>query len=142
VAANELTQTSILNSIRMGRVYLTDGSTGVEVNFEAEPATGSTRSRALIGDQLRLLAPGAVRFLITTKAAPAGATVSLISNGEVVRSFPANLDGKPQVIEIDCQHDAYFRVEVRDKAKSMLALSNPIYVKVPRRAAALPHSVQ
>jgi hypothetical protein len=84
----------------------------------------------MIGDQLRLLAPGKVRFLITTQAAPANATVSLISNGAVVRSFPANADGNPQIIEMDCQHDAYFRLEVRDRTKSMLALTNPIYIKI------------
>lgn len=130
VAANDLTQPSILKAIRMGHVYLTDGSARVELSFEGELANGTSRSRAMIGDQLRLLAPGKVRFLITARAAPANATVSLISNGGVVRSFPANSDGKPQVIEIDCQHDAYFRLEVRDETKSMLALTNPIYVKI------------
>jgi hypothetical protein len=84
----------------------------------------------MIGDQLRLLAPGKVRFLITTKAAAANATVSLISNGGVVRSFPADPEGKPQVIEIDCQRDSYFRLEVRDRTNAMLALTNPIYIKV------------
>ena len=100
------------------------------INFEADSTTAKRRSRVMIGDQLRLLAPGKVRFLITTRAAPANATVSLLSNGGVVRSFPANTDGKPQVIEIDCQRDAYFRIEVRDGTKSMLAMTNPIYVKI------------
>ena len=133
IAASNLTQPSILKAIRMGHVYLTDGSASFELTFEGELANGTSRSRAMIGDQLRLLAPGKVRFMITTKAAPANATVSLISNGGVVRSFSANTDGKPQVIEIDCQRDAYFRLEVRDGTKSMLALTNPIYVKVAKR---------
>lgn len=130
VAANELSQPSILKAIRMGHVYLSDGSARVELSFEGGLAHGTSRSRVMIGDQLRLLAPGKVRFLITTRAAPANATVSLLSNGGVVRSFPANTDGKPQVIEIDCQRDAYFRIEVRDGTKSMLAMTNPIYVKI------------
>jgi hypothetical protein len=130
VAASDLTQPAILKAIRMGHVYLSDGSARVELSFEGELANGTSRSRAMIGDQLRLLAPGKVRFLITTQAAPANATVSLISNGGVVRSFPANADGNPQIIEMDCQHDAYFRLEVRDGTKSMLALTNPIYIKI------------
>jgi hypothetical protein len=130
VAASALTQPSILKAIHMGHVYLTDGSAKVELSFEAGWANGTGRSRAMIGDQLRLLAPGKVRFLITTKAAAANATVSLISNGGVVRSFPADPEGKPQVIEIDCQRDSYFRLEVRDRTNAMLALTNPIYIKV------------
>ena len=46
------------------------------------------------------------------------------------RSFPAKTNGKPQVIEIECRHDAYFRLEVRDKSKAVPALTNPIYVKI------------
>jgi len=48
----------------------------------------------------------------------------------MIRSFPAKTDGQPQVIEIECQHDSYFRLEVRDGTKAMIALTNPIYVKL------------
>ena len=133
VAARVLSQRLLLQSIRQGHVYLTDGSAGVELSFEAELASGTSRSRAVIGDELRLSAPGKVRFMVTTRAAPANTTVSLISNGAVIRSFPTKKDGVPEVIEIDCQRSAYFRLELRDAIKGMLVLTNPIYVKVAAR---------
>ncbi len=130
VAANALAQAALLQAIRQGRVYLTGEAMRPVVSFEAEATPGQRRARALIGDELRLRAPGTVRFFITTEAAPPDATGSLISNGQVLRSFPAKPDGQPQVLALEIQHDAYFRLEVRDKTKTVLALTNPIYVKI------------
>jgi len=130
VAANELSQTALLNAIRQGRVYLTSEVARPVVSFEAEATTGKRRSRWIIGDEIRLPAPGTVRFFITIETAPPDATISLISNGQVLRSFSAKTDGQPQVVEIECQRDSYYRLEVRDKTKRVLALTNPIYVKI------------
>lgn len=130
VAAKALSRTDLLDAIRRGRVYLTSEVARPVVRFEAEAATGERRARRIIGDVIRLRAPGAVRFFIAAEAAPPGATVSLISNGQVMRTFPAQADGRPQMIEIECPRDSYFRLEVRDKTKAMVALTNPIYVKV------------
>ena len=135
VATRVLSQRSVLQGIRQGRVFLADGTDRVVLNFEAEWTTGR-RSLAVIGDEIRLLAPGPVRFMVVTPVAPPGATVSLISNGEVMQSFPAKTVGPPQLIEIDCRGDAYFRLEVRDGKKLMLALTNPIYLKVQRPKSA------
>ena len=129
VAANALSQIALLAAIRQGRVYLT-GEARAVIGFEAEAKPRKRRSRSAIGDELRLRAPGTVRFFISTAAAPPDATVSLISNGQVIRSLPARSDVQPQVIEIECQRDAYYRLEVRDKTKSVLALTNPIYTKI------------
>jgi hypothetical protein len=131
VAATVLSLRSLLQSIRRGHVFLTDGTDRVVLNFEAERKSGPSRSRTVIGDELRLPAAGPVRFLIATPVAPPDATVSLISNGEVIQSFPAKT-GPPQVVEIDCRRDAYFRLEVRDGTKGMLALTNPIYVRIAK----------
>ncbi|MCP9495425.1 MAG: CehA/McbA family metallohydrolase [Pyrinomonadaceae bacterium MAG19_C2-C3] len=130
VAANALTQTALLNAVRQGRVYLTGEVARPIVSFEAEAATGRRRSRSIIGGEIRLRAPDKIRFFITIEAAPPDAIVSLISNGQVVRSFPVKTDGQPQVVEIECRHDSYFRLEIRDKAKTILALTNPIYAKI------------
>lgn len=132
VAVPVLSQQALLKAIRGGHVFLSDGSGRVVLSFQAESATSKTRSRAAIGDQIRLLVPGAVRFFVTIKAAPADATVSLISNGEVVRRFSAKPDAEPQVIEIDCQRDAYFRLEVRARTNAMLTLTNPIYIVIAK----------
>jgi hypothetical protein len=130
VAAKSLSQALLLKAIRQGRVYLTEKAAGPVITFEAELTTGKPRER--IGDEVHLSAPATIRFLITTPAVPSGATVSLISNGRVVRSFSARADNQPEVIEIDCQQDSYFRLEIRDQTKSVLALTNPIYVKFRR----------
>lgn len=130
VAANALSQSALLNSIRQGRVYLTGEAARPIVTFEAEATTGRRRSRWSIGDEIRLRASDKLRFFIATETTPPGATVSLISNSEVIRSFPAKAGGQPQVIEIECRRDSYFRLEIRDKTKTVLALTNPIYVKI------------
>ncbi len=130
VAANALSQTALLAAIRQGRVYLTGEAARPVVRFEAEAAKGKRRARWTIGDEIRLRAPGTLRFFITTEPASPDATVSLIANGQVIRSLTARSDGQPQVIEIECQRDSYYRLEVRDRTKMMLALTNPIYAKI------------
>ncbi len=130
VAAVELSERALLHAIRQGRVYLTSEAARPVVSFEAEATTSKGRSRWAVGDEIRLNAPDTIRLFITTEAALPSATISLISNGRVIRSFSPKTDGQPQVIEIKCQHDAYFRLEVRDGTKAMLALTNPIYVKI------------
>ena len=131
VAAKGLSQRALLDAISQGRVYLTSDVARPVVTFEAE-ATGERHSRWIIGDEVLLSVPDTLRFLVTTQDTPADATISLISNGQVIRSLPTKTDGQPQVIEIDCQHNSYFRLEVRDGTKAVLALTNPIYVKIGR----------
>lgn len=128
VGTRDLSQTSLLNAIRQGRVYVTSEPKRPVVTLEA--ATSNGRSRLGIGDEMRLSGPATIRFFINAEAAPSDATISLISNGQVVRSVSAQTDVKPQVIEIECQHDSYFRLEVRDNTKAVLALTNPIYVRL------------
>lgn len=130
VAATALSEATLLTAIRGGYVYLSDGAARFAISLEAEVVTGKRRSLSTIGDEIRLSLPGRIRFFINTEGTPEGATVSLITKGEVIQSFPARTDGKPQVIELDCREDSYYRVEVRDVKNAMLALTNPIYVKV------------
>jgi hypothetical protein len=132
VASKSLSQALLLKAIRQGRVYLTEKAAGPVITFEAELTTGKHRARLNIGDEAYLSAPATIRFRISTEAVPAGATVSLISNGRVVRSFSARADNQPEVIEFNCQQDSYFRLEIRNQTKSILALSNPVYVRLRR----------
>jgi hypothetical protein len=134
VAAKALSQKALLQAIRQGHVYLTDRAARPFISFEAEVATGKRGARSFIGDTLRLATPGVIRFFINSEAVPPDVTLSLISNSQVLRSFPPKIDGKPQVIEIEVRRDSYYRVEVRNNAKTVLALTNPIYLEVgPRR---------
>ncbi|MGI9165888.1 MAG: CehA/McbA family metallohydrolase [Pyrinomonadaceae bacterium] len=130
VGTKDLSQTSLLSAIRQGRIYLTSEPKRPVVTFEASP--NKRHSRFGIGDEMRLSGPAPIRFFINAEAAPADATISLISNGQVVRTFSDRTAAKPQVIEIECQHDSYFRLEVRDNTRALLALTNPIYVKIGR----------
>jgi len=129
VAAKVLSQALILNAIRQSHIYLTDKPAGPVINLEADLARGKLRARLAIGDEVRLSAPETIRFLIATERVPPDATLSLISNGQVVRSFSARADNKPEVIKITCQKNSYFRLEIRDQTNTVLALTNPIYVR-------------
>jgi hypothetical protein len=129
VRAIRLLQEALLDALRRGRVYLTSEVARPIVKFEAEP-TNNRGSRWMIGDEAHLGASTTIRFFVTTEGVPPDATISLISNGQVIRHFLAKTDGP---IEIKCPQDTYFRLEVRDKKKAMLALTNPIYVKIGRR---------
>jgi len=128
VRANKLSQTALLDAIHHGRVYLSSESVRPGVRFEA--AAPKAQSRVGIGDELQLRSPATIRFFVTTEGTPLDSTISLISDGQVIRRFLAKTDGP---IEIQCQHDSYFRLEVRDKTNVMLALTNPIYVKIAKR---------
>ncbi len=130
VAANDLSQAALLNAIRQGHVYLTGEAAQPVVRFEAEAVTGKHRPRSISGDELRLSAPTKIRFFIATEAAPPDTTISLISNGNAMRRLTSAPDARPQVFEIECRRDSYFRLEVRDKTGIVIALTNPIYVKV------------
>jgi hypothetical protein len=130
VAAKSLSQALLLKAIRQGRVYLTEKAAGPVITFEAGLATG--KARLNIGDEVHLRAPATIRFRISTEAVPPGATVSLISNGRLLRSFSARTDDQPEVVEINSQQDSYFRLEIRDQTKTVLALTNPIYFRFRR----------
>jgi hypothetical protein len=130
VAASVLSRAALLEAIRQGRVYLTGKAAGPVINFEAGATNGKRRPRWTTGDEIRLNAPGTIRFFINTKAAPPGATLSLISDGQVKTNINAKPSGEPQVIEIECLRDSYYRLEVRDSKGIMLALTNPIYATI------------
>ena len=127
VAARVASQAALLNAIREGRVYLTREVALPVLKFEAE--TTRSKTRWMIGDEIHLSTPTTIRFLVSTTSIP-GATISLVSNGQVLRSLSTTSDGQPQVIEIECRTNSYYRLEVRDATKTMLALTNPIYVKI------------
>ncbi|HVQ38736.1 MAG TPA: CehA/McbA family metallohydrolase [Pyrinomonadaceae bacterium] len=133
VAAKTLTQPAVLAAIRDGHVYLTDGTPGLAVRFAAALTTGRPGMRWMIGDEIRLKGPGKIRFFITVENAPAGSRVSLISKGEVIRTFPIGTGGQPQEVEVECGEASYFRLEVRDRKNTMIGMTNAIYVRLHRR---------
>lgn len=145
VAAGALTQASLLEGVRRGRVYLTAGPEGLPVEFEAAAGRlgsgGAAGARTGVGGEIRLNAPGTLVFFARVgnvprglglpRLMPPGTTVSLISNGGAVREWPAS--GLTEVFEVECERDGYYRLEVRDSDGKMLALTNPVHVEVGRR---------
>ena len=135
VAAGGVTQAALLNAVRRGRAYLTREAEGLQVDFEAAAGELGSRSsagaRSGPGEEIRLRAKGALVFFVNVRRAPAGANVSLVSRGQSVRNWPA--DTLAEVFEVECERDGYYRLEVRDSAGKMLALTNPVYVKVGAR---------
>ncbi|HEX7317223.1 MAG TPA: CehA/McbA family metallohydrolase [Pyrinomonadaceae bacterium] len=135
VAAVGLTQATLLDSIRRGRVYLTAEAGRPLVSFEAWARGGVGDARSLPGDEMRLAAPGTLLFFVGVRDTPPGATASLVTQAGVSRTVPfdSGPNAVPTKIEVECERDGYYRLEVRDKSGAMLALTNPIYVKVGAR---------
>jgi predicted metal-dependent phosphoesterase TrpH len=116
---------ALLKSIRAGRVYLSNMPTTPVVKFEGQDARGRTYS---IGDVIRLSGSHHIRLKIAVAGLPESANISLISNGKIVRTLPAPVNGEFQELEKNANGNTYFRVEVRAQNGAMLALTNPIYV--------------
>jgi hypothetical protein len=136
VAAGELSQAALLNSIRQGRVHLTREAQGLQVDFEAAAgeigSAGAAGPRKGAGEEIRLSSPGTLVFFVTVHGGSVGAHLSLVNGGQVVRNLPASTR-LTEVFEVECERDGYYRLEVRDREGEMLALTNPVYVKVGAR---------
>jgi hypothetical protein len=129
VAAKMPSEQLLLKAIKQGHVYLTGDAAGPIVTFEAESPKDKRLARSIIGDEIQMRAPRSLRFVIVTQKVAPDAMISLIQNGQLVRSLPAKANNQAQLIEIDCNQNSYFRLEIRDKANTVLALTNPIYVR-------------
>jgi len=125
--AGGLSVRTILKSIRAGQVYLTALAMAPSITFEAETPNGHYS----IGDIARLGRSRRLDFKIAAGDVTERATVSLISQGKTIRSFPVN-GGKATFVEMYVPRNAYFRVEVRDQNREMLAMTNPIYIEARR----------
>jgi hypothetical protein len=142
VAAATLSQASLLEGIRRGRVYLTREPGGATVDFEAAAGTlgsqGAAGARTGAGGEIRLAAPGTLVFYVRVGVTPGRveavsldrpyAAVSLVSGGRAIRNWSA--DQLTEVFEVECGRGGYYRLEVRDREGKMIAMTNPIYVRV------------
>jgi hypothetical protein len=135
----DLTEEAVLKSIRAGRAYLTRAANGPTISFSAHRL--ADRRAYLIGDVLRLRKSQPLRFQLAVQGFSGPATVSLISQGQLVGTLPAD-PGAAQFVEVSVTRDAYFRVEVRDQNGTMLAITNPIYVEIQPSASRTQTSVR
>jgi hypothetical protein len=131
VWAAELSEKAILDGVRAGRVVImADGATlppTVVVRAEGEEAR--------IGDTLTVGRGTATQVEVTTPAVLAGGRVDLVQDGAVVDSAPATL-AAPVRFARPVSKDGYVRVHVFASDGTLVAVTNPVYVKM--RAAASP----
>lgn len=126
VGMKKLTQTELLKAIKNGRVWISDKPSDYSLEFSA-----FNGSRLNIGETSVSL-NGKIRFDCKAKNFPVGATVSLISNGQVLQKDKIEQTEYAFAKEFNIEKDSYFRLEVRNEKGAMLAFTNPIYVTVKR----------
>ncbi len=117
-----LTQNELLAAIKSGRVWISESTANYNLEFTA---AGLTQFN--IGDAGAGL-NGKIRVECNAKNFPAGSSVSLISNGQILQKEKIEQSDYTfnKIFEVD--KDSYYRLEVRDAAGKMLALTNPIFV--------------
>lgn len=115
----------LLTAIRRGRTFtVIDGLAGPGAfEFTAKSGDGV----ATIGDDLELHGPATLRARI---AAPAGASLVLLRNGEVVKQTPDS----DLTAEVTQRGSYRIEVALADRSRLPWLFSNPIYVGFDRRA--------
>jgi len=125
--ASELSTPAILAGIREGRVIVMGDATSPTPRF-ALRADGKT---AVIGDTLPLGPQGAFAIEVAAPGLARG-RADIYWNGEKVDSAP--LEGEnPVVFDRTASAEGYVRVQLYGADGRILALTNPIYIKVERR---------
>ncbi len=127
VGMKNLTQQDLLEAIRLGRVWI--GS--LPTNFNLEFSALNQRKRLNIGETAQV-SNKTIRLDIKAENFPEGAVMSVISNGQTLFREPIDQSGNTFSKVFDVEKDSYFRLEIRDADRKMLALTNPIYAQVKR----------
>jgi hypothetical protein len=122
IYAEELSGAAILAAVRQRRVYL---SLGPQVTFQAEN-DGTTYD---IGADLGEVS-GMLELTATVFNSPVPAYAQIIKNGEVMVTVPvtagqASMQLRDQAVPTRW---AWYRLEVYDEERQMLAITNPIFV--------------
>jgi hypothetical protein len=126
VGLKKLTQTELLAAIKNGRVWLSDAPTDYGLEFSA-----FNNSRINIGETGASL-NGKIRLDWKAKNFPAGGSVSLISNGQILQKDEIENAEYIFTKNFNVEKDSYFRLEMRDAKGVLLALTNPIFVSVKK----------
>jgi hypothetical protein len=120
VYAKELSSVAILESLRLGQVYI---SIGPQITFEA--ACGERRGT--LGADFEL-ASGQVTFQFKIDGAPEGSTVSLIKSGQEIARFSIREEqGTHKFEDILDGAMCWYRLDVIDRDGRFLAITNPVY---------------
>lgn len=115
VYADALTETAVLDGIRRGHLYL---SQGARLELTADIGDGS---QAMMGD---IVPQAAADLTITWSDAPAGAALRWIVEGEIESQHAVSAQGE---ITQAIVGKRWCVIELRDSVGMMLAVTNPIY---------------
>ncbi len=124
VGAKQLTQKDILAAVKIGRVWIAENPT-YSLNFTGT----SSGSRARIGDTLSVSPGKEAKFNFSGAGFPVGATVALVSRGTTLQKITLDKPDFVSTFVAKPKGGEYFRLEIRDSMKKMLAFTNPIYTR-------------
>lgn len=119
IGTRTLSQKEILRSIVARRVFITD---------RADRTISMTAGKAVIGDEAVVREGEGLKFSITARKFPIGSKVRLVSNGLTLDEFKIASEEFATQPELVFSKNTYVRMEVRDEANRMLAMSNPIFI--------------
>lgn len=117
VYAEALTETAILDAVRVGHNYL---SSGPRVEFTGQTAT----ARAICGDTLPA---EPLTFTFTWQYVPAQAELRIIQDGGVVYTQTLPSTGA-YLWQVDPNMLRWCTVEIRDADNALLTVTNPIFI--------------
>ncbi|GAB3639118.1 CehA/McbA family metallohydrolase [Hymenobacter arcticus] len=133
VQASGLSRAGIMQGLRRGRAYLVaDRPISLTLTARAGAATAG------LGDTLVVAAGQAIQVAFELRNVPAG-TITLRGDQGVLATNPVAATG-PTAVRWPLpttRHPRYLRVEVRTPQGTMLALTNPIWVRSPATGRAV-----
>jgi hypothetical protein len=121
IGAKTLTESDLFSSIRAHRVFITERPDRI-LSFSSEKTN--------LGGEVSVRTGAKLAFAIAASNFPAGSKMKLISDGKAVSELDlanGNIETKTDLV---FAKSGYVRIEIRDSADKMLAMSNPIFVKV------------
>lgn len=129
VQASGLSRAGIMQGLRRGRAYLV-ADRPISLTLTVRAGTAS----AGIGDTLAVAARQAIAVVFELRDAPAG-IITLRSDQGVLATSPV-APSSPTVVRwpLSGARPRYLRVEVRTPQGTMLALTNPVWVRSPPSA--------
>ena len=127
VGMKNLSQSEFLSAIKQGRVWISDESK----NYVLEFSVFDGAKHLNIGDEDEI-SNKTIRLSFKAANFPDGASVALVSDGK--KLLDEKISGKQYGFDksFAVEKNSYFRIEIRDAENKMLALTNPIFVKIKR----------
>ncbi len=118
IYAERLTETDLLQALRMGHLYL---SSGPHLTLTGDTQDGET---VMMGDTL---SASQAQLTVTWADCPSDAMVSVIEEGQTVHHQPATGRGEHSW-SVTAGASRWSLVEVRDAEGHLVAITNPIYL--------------